>query len=112
MHIATEIHTGAKLHGSFSEEGIAAFAMSFRTAEFVEQHGEPQIDLSAEAMAIRARRLCADHITTHYPDWKQLNILRAGTKAQKDQMTAFIDACRDWSNGDKPNPADLATIAP
>jgi hypothetical protein len=112
MHIATEIHTGAKLHGSFSEEGIAAFAMSFRTAEFVEQHGEPQIDLSAEAMAIRARRLCAVHITTHYPDWKQLNILRVGTKAQKDQMTTFIDACRDWSNGEKPNPAALAAIAP
>lgn len=61
---------------------------------------------------LRARELCAQHIAKFYPDWKQLNILRVGTKAQKDQMTAFIDACRDWSNGDKPNPADLAAIAP
>lgn len=112
MHIATEIQTGAKLHGSFSEEGVAAFAMSFRTAEFIAQYGEPQIELSAEATAIRARRLCAEHITTHYPEWKQLNLLRAGTKAQKDQMTAFIDACRAWSNTDKPNPVDLAAIQP
>lgn len=110
MHIATEIHTGAKLHGSFSEEGVAAFAMSFRTAEFISQHGEPHIELSADAMAIRARRLCAEHINTHYPEWKQLNLLRVGTKAQKDQMTAFIDACRAWSNAEKPNPADLAAI--
>jgi hypothetical protein len=61
---------------------------------------------------VRARELCAQHIAKFYPDWKQLNILRVGTKVQKDQMTAFIDACRDWSNAEKPNPADLATIAP
>lgn len=58
------------------------------------------------------RKMCAAHITTYYPEWKQINILRAGTKAQKDQMTAFIDACRTWSNAEKPNPADLAAIQP
>jgi hypothetical protein len=65
-----------------------------------------------EARPNEARRLCAEHINVHYPEWKQLNLLRAGTKAQKDQMTAFIDACRTWSNADKPNPADLAAIQP
>ena len=65
-----------------------------------------------EARPNEARRLCAEHITTHYPEWKQLNLLRAGTKAQKDQMTAFIDACRAWSNAEKPNPVDLAAIQP
>jgi hypothetical protein len=82
-------------------------------AEGVLAHSEIALDrVQYEARPNEARRLCADHITNHYPDWKQLNILRAGTKAQKDQMTAFIDACRDWSNGDKPNPADLAAIQP
>lgn len=61
---------------------------------------------------VRARELCAQHIAKFYPEWKQLNLLRAGTKAQKDQMTAFIDACRAWSNAEKPNPADLAAIQP
>ena len=82
-------------------------------AEGVLAQSEIALDrVQYEARPNEARRLCAVHITTHYPDWKQLNILRAGTKAQKDQMTAFIDACRDWSNGEKPNPADLAAIAP
>lgn len=62
--------------------------------------------------AMRARDLCAQHIAKFYPEWKQLNLLRAGTKAQKDQMTAFIDACRAWSNAEKPNPVDLAAIQP
>ena len=65
-----------------------------------------------EAKPNEARRLCAEHIKIHYPEWKQLNLLRAGTKAQKDQMTAFIDACRAWSNAENPNPADLAVIQP
>jgi hypothetical protein len=82
-------------------------------ADGVLAHSEIALDrVYMEARPDEARRLCAGHITTHYPEWKQLNLLRAGTKAQKDQMTAFIDACRDWSNGDKPNPADLAAIAP
>ena len=61
---------------------------------------------------VRARDLCAQHIAKFYPEWKQLNLLRTGTKAQKDQMSAFIDACRAWSNAEKPNPADLAAIQP
>lgn len=65
-----------------------------------------------EARPNEARRLCAEHITVHYPEWKQLNLLRAGTKAQKDQMTTFIDACRAWSNAEKPSLADLAAIQP
>lgn len=61
---------------------------------------------------VRARELCAQHIAKFYPEWKQLNLLRSSTKAQKEQMTAFIDACRAWSNAEKPNPVDLAAIQP
>jgi hypothetical protein len=69
-------------------------------------------ELKQQTRSEAARRLCAKHILAYYPEWKQLNLLRAGTKAQKDQMTAFIDACRAWSNGDNPDPAALTAIAP
>ena len=61
---------------------------------------------------IRARRLCAVHIERHYPTYKQLNLLRSGTKAEKDKMDTFINACRDWSNGENPDPAALEAIQP
>lgn len=69
-------------------------------------------DLKQQVRLDAARRLCAKHILTHYPEWKQLNLLRAGTQAEQDQMTAFIDACRAWSNGANPDPALLAAIQP
>lgn len=58
------------------------------------------------------RRLCGEHIERHYPTYKQLNILRAGTAAEKTKMGAFIDACRTWSNGENPDPVALEKITP
>lgn len=69
-------------------------------------------DLKQQTRSDAARRLCAKHILVHYPEWKQLNLLRAGTPTEQDQMTVFIDACRAWSNGVNPDPAALVAIQP
>jgi hypothetical protein len=50
--------------------------------------------------------IAGEHIRKYYPEYKQLNIIRTGTVAEQDQMTAFIDAVRAWSNSDSPNPWD------
>lgn len=59
-----------------------------------------------------ARELCDHHIRAHYPIYKQVNLLRSGTEAEKDKMDTFINACRDWSNGENPDPAALEAIQP
>jgi len=58
------------------------------------------------------RRMCGAHIERHYPTYKQLNLMRSGTKAERDKLDAFINACRDWSNGENPDPASLEGIQP
>ncbi|UGA39242.1 hypothetical protein JOS77_06625 [Chromobacterium haemolyticum] len=59
-----------------------------------------------------ARALCDGRITKLYPTWQQLNILRSGTKDEQASMSKFIDACRAWSNGEQPDPAELEKIKP
>lgn len=66
----------------------------------------------AKVIAEEARRLAGEHINKYYPTYKQLNLLRSGTKAEKDKMDTFINACRDWSNGENPDPAALEAIQP
>ncbi|MBM2883171.1 hypothetical protein JFK97_02095 [Chromobacterium phragmitis] len=61
---------------------------------------------------VRARRLCDDRINRYYPVWQQLNILRSGTTEEQATMDQFINACRAWSNGDQPDPAELEKIQP
>ena len=63
-------------------------------------------------IVIRAREQCEAHIDRYYPTYKQLNIMRTGSAEEVAKMGAFIDACRDWSNGDNPDPAALAAITP
>ncbi|WP_199154419.1 hypothetical protein [Chromobacterium sp. ASV23] len=58
------------------------------------------------------RASCESHIERYYPIWQQLNILRAGTDADKSKMGTFIDACRAWSNGPNPDQNLLQTIKP
>ena len=59
------------------------------------------------------RDLAQRHIFKYYPDWKQLDVLRRGTDAEKAKMDAFIDACRDWSNDDSNNdPFGLDELEP
>ncbi len=69
-------------------------------------------DLLAQIAAGQARELCAHHIRAHYPEYHQLNVLMADNAAEKAKMKTFIDACRDWSNGDNPDPVALAAITP
>ena len=59
------------------------------------------------------RDLCRSHIFKFYPDWKQLDVMRRGSKTDNDNMNKFIDACRDWSNDDTNNdPFGLEGVEP
>ena len=53
-------------------------------------------------------------ITSAYPEYKQLNILRNGTDAEKTKMQTYIDAVRAWANSTSPDPWDgtLDAITP
>ena len=53
-------------------------------------------------------------ITSVYPEYKQLNILRNGTDAEKTKMQTYIDAVRAWANSSSPDPWDgtLDAITP
>ena len=92
------------LFGDFPDRTLAEVALS--KVELGD--GEGTYVCSANA----ARQLCAAHIEHNYPTYKQLNLLRSGTKAEKDKMDTFINACRDWSNGENPDPAALEAIQP
>lgn len=50
------------------------------------------------------------YIVSIYPEWKQLNILRAGTTDEKEAMSNFIDSVRDWSNSANPQLDELHEI--
>ena len=45
-------------------------------------------------------------IISVYPEYKQLNILRDGTDAEKTKMQNYINAVRAWANSSSPNPWD------
>lgn len=45
-------------------------------------------------------------ISSHYPMWRQLNILRNGTSDEVRTMGEYIDAVRDASNALDPAPQD------
>ena len=53
-------------------------------------------------------------ITSVYPEYKQLNIIRNGTDAQRATMQTYIDAVRAWANSADPDPWDgsLDAITP
>lgn len=67
-----------------------------------------QNDLRADL----TRELCAHRIRAYYPEHIQLNILMSGNEAEKAKMAAFVSACRAWSNGEQPDPAELEKIQP
>lgn len=69
-------------------------------------------DLKRQTHDAVARLRCRDHIERHYPPYKQINILRSGTDAEKASMGDFIDRCRAWSNGESQDPAALEAIQP
>lgn len=55
-----------------------------------------------------------EYIYKYYPSWKQSNILREGTEQDILKMSTFINAVRDWSNQEKPDPwsESLTSIVP
>jgi hypothetical protein len=52
------------------------------------------------------------HIFDYYPTWKQLNIMRDGTKTATNKMSKFIDAVREWTHDKKPDLKKLDKIKP
>lgn len=69
-------------------------------------------DYAVQYNAQETRDMAKTKIEANYPTYKQLNLLRSGTQSEKDKMDAFINACRDWSNGENPDPAALEAIQP
>lgn len=72
--------------------------------------------ISTSAVAIMQseyyRNLAKARIEAVYPLFKQMNVLRAGSAAEKDKMGKYIDAIRSWSNDAQPDPAELERIHP
>ena len=99
-----KVFVDQKFFGEFASQAQAQVVLAQSEIELTR--------VQYEARPNEARRLCAEHIAIYYPEWKQLNLLRAGTKIEKDKMDVFINACRDWSNGEKPDPMALASIQP
>ncbi|MGR2660307.1 hypothetical protein ACUXVY_01745 [Chromobacterium haemolyticum] len=59
-----------------------------------------------------ARDTCAAYIHRYYPVHVQLNVLRTGSEDERKKMSAFIDACRAWSNQSSATSAELEKIKP
>ena len=60
-----------------------------------------------------ARKMQAHrHMVSVYPEWRQLNILRSGTRKEIARMGKFLDACRAWSNDPNAPEEALAAIQP
>lgn len=63
----------------------------------------------AQVQAIKAEQ--ARRIVERYPEWRQLNVLRAGTEAEIAAMDAYISGCgliADELEALNPVPADYA----
>lgn len=71
-------------------------------------------DCSIEWELADINYIAGEKIRAAYPDYKQLNILREGSDADKAAMNTFINAVRAWANSENPNPWDgtLDSITP
>ncbi|MFB9160359.1 hypothetical protein [Chromobacterium violaceum] len=78
----------------------------------VEQLGAAAGDFTCVCSADEAKTICEEYIVQTYPLWRQVNIMREGSPAERDAMSAFINACRKWSNDPKPDPFALTRIQP
>lgn len=59
------------------------------------------------------RAIASRQITTYYPEWRQMNVIRSGSPAEQTAMSTFIDACRAWSNDSSNNdPFGLDSLTP
>ena len=77
------------------------------------EHPQSLTALSEEQLAEGRKRWRAQqHIVAVYPDWQQLNILRAGDPQAIQRMGRFIDAVRAWSNDPKSTEPALQKITP
>ena len=58
--------------------------------------------------------MAGEKILKEYPEWKQLNVIRDGSDADKAKMQTFIEAVRTWANSSNPDPWDgtLDSITP
>lgn len=91
-----------------------AFIKNEETEEYVESSRVDDGHIFVYELDDDDRRALAQRqIFKYYPDWKQLDVLRRGTDAEKAKMDTFIDACRDWSNDSENNdPFGLDNIEP
>jgi len=103
MYSEHDIDLAMQIHGCTRQEAIDVYSAMIAAARAA------QAKVCTPAMATAK---CAAHIESHYPIYRQLNIMRCGEPKEIARMGAFIDACRAWSNSDSPDPAALAAIVP
>ncbi|OQS37703.1 hypothetical protein B0T45_13875 [Chromobacterium haemolyticum] len=70
------------------------------------------VDVRIISSPAEARMQCEAYIEQHYPLWRQMNVLRAGTAEEQARMGRFIDTCRAWSNVEQPDPTELEKLKP
>lgn len=88
-----------------------SITLNISEADARERFPAAEVDAAvAEARTEQARLLASQKINDAYPLWRQLNVMMSGTDAERQQMGAFINAVRAWSNGDNPDPAALEAI--
>ncbi|MCD4483451.1 hypothetical protein LQR31_03060 [Chromobacterium vaccinii] len=78
----------------------------------VERLGSDIDEFSCLCAVDEAKTVCEEYILQAYPVWRQMNVLREGSQGEKSAMSDFINACRAWSNGPKPDPLQLSRIKP
>lgn len=110
---------GDDVVGVHSTEGHS----DFKWVQLSEEDEEPNpgdkfidgkiVRVEIEMDVLQEKRMVAQHkITGQYPVWKQVNILRAGTKSEQTKMGTFVDAVRNWSNDPKSTLKQLEKIKP
>lgn len=65
---------------------------------------------TAADAALARQRAARVRITTEYPEWKQLNILRSEDKTAIERMGNFIDRCQALSNDPETDPEMLLAL--
>lgn len=59
------------------------------------------------------REMASKCITTYYPEWRQLNIMRDGPEDDNAKMSAFIQYVQAWSDDDtNQDPFGLENVTP
>jgi len=96
------VHSNIKTKEDF-EESRQVWEQNPETGEY-EMIGLDEVSIEWEIEDINY--IAGEKIRSTYPEYKQLNILRAGNQEDIDAMNTFIESVRAWANSENPDPWD------